>query len=393
MAICSPPASQGGEDLCVSLLKRTDDEALYAQLVSVFRTRILNGDLLPGAQISTEIELARENNISRGTVRQAMAILVREGLLERVPGRGTFVRQLPVAQNGGERKVSSTSKRIGLLLSRRRSELDLDILSGVEYAAKARGYQVSFAFTEESAEEQARDINHLRADHVAGMIIFPLTDITYDEAIWKLRDDGVPFVLIDRYFPDLQSDCVTSDNVGGGYRATEHLIILGHTRIAFCHASFGTLTTTSVRDRHIGYRKALEEYGIPYDEALVFQHDSARKHLPYVDFLSQPDRPTAIFTSHDHEAAEVIRAANQLGIHLPEELAVVGFDNVEFSAYMNPPLTTIAQPSRDVGLRAADLLISRIEGNRSPARHIEIPTNLVVRESCGVKGRIRAVQK
>jgi DNA-binding LacI/PurR family transcriptional regulator len=377
----------------VSLLKRSDDESLYAQIVSVFRTRILNGDLLPGAQIPTEIELARENNISRGTVRQAMAILVREGLLERAPGRGTFVRQLPVAQNGGERKAPSTSKRIGLLLSLRRSELDLDILSGVEYAAKARGYQVSFAFTEESAEEQARDINHLRADHVDGMIVFPLSDITYDEAIWKLHEDGVPFVLIDRYFADLESDNVTSDNIGGGYRATEHLIILGHSRIAFCHPSFGTLTTTSVRDRYLGYRKALEEYGIPYDESLVFQRDSTLGYLPYVEYLARSQRPTAVFTSHDHEAVQVIRAAAQLGIRLPDELAIVGFDNVEFSAYLNPALTTIAQSSRDVGLRAADLLISRLEGNRAPVRHIEIPTNLVVRESCGVKERIRAVQK
>lgn len=375
----------------MSLLKRSDDESLYAQLVSVFRTRILNGTLLPGAQIPTEIELASENNISRGTVRQAMAILVREGLLERVPGRGTFVRRLPVPNNSVERRTENY--RIGVLLSLRRSQLDMDILSGIEYAAKARGYQVSFAFTEESAEEQTRDINHLRADHVAGMIIFPLSDITYDEAIWKLRDDGVPFVLIDRYFPDLQSDYVTSDNIGGGYRATEHLIILGHTRIAFCHPSFGTPTTTSVRDRYLGYRQALEEYGIPYDESLIFQRDAEQKHLPYIEYLSQPDRPTAIFTSHDHEAAEVFRAAMQLGIRLPEELAVVGFDNVEFSAFMNPPLTTIAQPSRDIGLRAVDLLISRLEGSRSPIKHIELPTNLVVRESCGVKLRVRAVQK
>jgi DNA-binding LacI/PurR family transcriptional regulator len=375
------------------LLKRSDEEALYAQLVSVFRTRILNGNLLPGAQIPTEIELARENNISRGTVRQAMGILVSEGLLERVPGRGTFVRQIPVAQNGAEHHPRPANKRIGLLLSLPRSELDLDILSGVEHAAKARGYQVSFAFTEESAEEQARDINHLRADHVDGMIVFPLSDITYDEAIWRLRDDGVPFVLIDRYFPDLESDYVTSDNLGGGYRATEHLIILGHTRIAFCHPSFGTLTTTSVRDRYLGYRKALEEYGIPYDDSLLFQSDRTRGFAPNVEYLSQPNRPTAIFTSHDHEAAQVFRAAIQLGIRLPEELAVVGFDNVEYSAYLNPALTTIAQSSRDVGLRAADLLISRLEGSRAPVQHIEVPTNLVVRESCGVRGRIRAVQK
>ncbi|MEO8397376.1 MAG: substrate-binding domain-containing protein, partial [Chloroflexota bacterium] len=77
----------------------------------------------------------------------------------------------------------------------------------------------------------------------------------------------------------------------------------------------------------------------------------------------------------------------------PEELAVVGFDNAQFAAYTTPPLTTIAQPARDVGLHAADLLISRMEGNRGPAKHIELPTNLVVRESCGVKLRVKALPK
>ena len=265
--------------------------------------------------------------------------------------------------------------------------------NGVEHTAKTRGYQVSFAFTEESAEQQTRDMNRLRADHVNGMIIFPLSDVSYDESIWQLHSDGVPFVLVDRYFPDLNSDYVSSDNLGGAYRATEHLIILGHTQIGFCYASFGTLRTTSVRDRYEGYQRALAEYGIPFDESLVFQRDTTQTRNLYLDYLAQENRPTAIFASHDHEAGEVIRAASLLGISTPEDLAVVGFDNAQFAAYTNPPLTTIAQPARDVGLHAADLLISRIEGNRSPAKHIELPTNLVVRESCGVKLRVKALSK
>ncbi len=375
----------------MSLLKRTDDEALYTQLVSVFRTRILNGSLAAGARLPTELELAHEYNISRGTIRQAMTILVHEGLLERIPGRGTFVR--PIAAPVPPVEITPGDRRIGLLLSYRRSTLDLDMLSGVEYTAKARGYQVSFAFTEESADQQTRDINRLRADHVAGMIIFPLSDVSYDESIWKLHADGVPFVLVDRYFPDLNTDYVTSDNLGGAYRATEHLIILGHTRIGFCYASFGTTQTTSVRDRYEGYRRALAEYGIPYDETLVFQRDTVQTRNLYLDYLTRPNRPTAIFVSHDHEAGEALRAASQLGISTPEELAVVGFDNAQFAAYTNPPLTTIAQPAREVGMHAADLLISRLEGNRGPAKHIELPTNLVVRESCGVKLRIKALPK
>ncbi len=368
------------------MLNRTEDESLYSQLVSMFRTRIASGDLPPGARLPTELELAREYNISRGTVRQAMSVLVNEELLERVPGRGTFVRFASARPT----ESASTNRRIGLLLSYRRSDLDLDILSGVEHIAKTRGYQVSFAYTEESSEQQTRDIARLRDDQVAGMIIYPLSDVTHDQAIWQLHADGVPFVLVDRYFDGLNADYVSSDNTGGGFRATEHLIILGHTHIGFVHASTGTLLTSSVRDRFEGYRRALAEYGLPYDEALVFQRDFKYNGNQYAEFLARPDRPSAIFGSNDREAGEVIRAAHQLGIATPDDLAVVGFDNVQFAAYINPPLTTIAQPARDIGLNAADLLISRIEGKRGPAKHIELPTNLVVRESCGVRLHIKA---
>jgi DNA-binding LacI/PurR family transcriptional regulator len=265
----------------------------------------------------------------------------------------------------------------------------------VEYAAKSRGYQVTFAYTEESAEQQTNDINRLCADGVTGLIIYPLSNITYSEAIWNLDTDHIPFVLIDRYFPDLDADSVTSDNFTGGYRATEHLIILGYSRISFCYSHTGTLVTTSVRDRFEGYRKALEEYGLPFDESLVFEHPRYPKGTPdpYIEFLSRPNRPEAIFTSVDGEAAGIMKAAQYAGLRIPEDLALVGFDNLRFTAHSNPPLTTVAQSCRDMGVQAVDLIIKRIEGQRGPKRHLELPVNLIVRESCGAKLRVRAALK
>ncbi len=372
-------------------LDRDNDKALYAQLIAHFRVRILDGSLPPGSRLPTELDLAEEYNISRGTVRQAMTSLVNEGLLERIQGRGTFVRAVaPLVRR--DRGIQSVSKRIGLLLSYPGSELDLDILRGVEYAAKSRGYQVTFAYTEESAEQQTNDINRLRADGVTGLIIYPLSNMAYSEAIWKLDDDHIPFVLIDRYFPDLDTDYVTSDNFSGAYRATEHLIILGYNRISFCYSHTGTLATTSVRDRFEGYCKALEEYGLPYDESLVIEHPRLLKGMPdpYVEFLTRAERPDAIVASVDYEAVNLMKAAQQVGLRIPEDLALVGFDNLRFTAHWNPPLTTVAQSCRDMGAQAVDLIIKRIEGQRGPKRHIELPVNLIVRESCGVKLRVRA---
>jgi DNA-binding LacI/PurR family transcriptional regulator len=365
--------------------------ALYAQLIAHFRDQIRDGSLPAGSRLPTELELAERFNVSRGTVRQAMTTLVNEGLVERVQGRGTFVRLL-ADSSPGEVQSQASEKRIGLLLSYPSSELDLDLLVGVEHAAKARGYAVSFVYTEERAEEQTRDIAWLLSHRVLGLIIYPLSNIGYDESIWRLRADGMPFVLIDRYFPDLDSDYVVSDNVGGGYRATEHLIILGHTRIAFVYSSYGNLSTTSVRDRLEGYRRALREYGLPYDESLLFQMATASKndpHGPHEPFLMSANRPTAVLVTTDNEAIALMQSAKRFGVNVPDDLALVGFDNLRLSRYVHPPLTTVAQSCRDEGVRAVNLLINRIEGQAGPHQHIELPTSLIVRESCGARLHIQ----
>jgi len=364
--------------------------ARYAQLMSYFRERILDGSLPAGARLPTELELAAEHQISRGTVRQAMSALVNEGLLERVRGRGTFVRPLlPIASP----TLQVAGRRIGLVLAHSSgSQLDLDILIGVEHAAKSRGYQVSFAYAEESQEELDRDIARLRADNVAGMIIFPVSDASYDESIWRLAADHVPFVLVDRYFPDLDSDYVVADNHGGGYRATEHLLILGHRRVGFVYSSKGSLLTTSVRDRWQGYRRALLEYGQSYDEQLVFEWPNRSDADPVgaLDhLLLREGGPTAIFAVNDAVALELLQAAQRVGLRVPEELALVGFDDLSFATHLSPPLTTVAQPRMDIGLRAGHLLINRIEGHGTLPRHIDLPTSLIVRESCGARLRVR----
>ena len=361
--------------------------ALYAQLTAHFRERILDGTYRAGSRLPTELELAEQFGVSRGTVRQAMQTLVNEGLIERIAGSGTFVRPSAVSMPSN-RPTSVAGKRIGVLLSYAVSELDLSMLAGAEATAKARGYQVSFAYTEESAEMQTRDIDWLRSDSVLGLIIYPLSDISYDESIWGLKAQGFPFVLIDRFFPELDTDYVASDNVGAGYRATQHLIILGHRRIGFSHSFVGTLTTTSVRDRYEGYRRALREYGVGFDDSLVYSLPRWSKdepHNPCDEFLARSDAPTAIVTSTDGVAIELVHSAQRIGRRVPEDLAIVGVDNLSLSSAIHPPLTTIAQPAREIGVSAANLLINRIEGQGGPPQHIELPTSLIVRKSCGAR--------
>ena len=372
--------------------KKERTKLLHSQLTTYYRERILDGRLQAGTRLPTDDELAVLYQISRDTVRQALAQLTNEGLIERVQGRGTFVSQPP---SNGSPLTQLKQKQIGLVLNRTfRTQLTMNLLVGVEQAAKSHGYSVSFTYAEGEQEQQAHDVARMRANHVSGMIIWPMGDSTQAASIQQLQADHVPVVLMDRYFPGLAVDYVGSDNIGGGYRATEHLLILGHRRIGFVFAHEETLQTTSVYERWQGYCKALQKYEVPYDETLVIpdlRQLPTGGHEGLVEFLQRPDRPGAIFAINDYVALDVLQAAKALHLRIPEDLAVVGFDDMEFAAHVNPPLTTIKQQFIDIGLRAGTLLINRIEGMASAPKHIELPTNLIIRDSCGVQLHVKKI--
>ena len=376
--------------MITKLNKKERTKILHIQLMTYFRERILDGRLPVGTRLPTDGELAAQYQISRDTVRQALALLANEGLIERVQGRGTYVIQ---PSSNGNSVVHLKQKQIGFVLNRTlRTQLTMNLLVGVEQAAKSHGYNVSFTYVEGEQEQQARDIARLRANHVLGMIIWPMGDTTHDASIQQLQADHIPLVLMDRYFPGLDIDYVGSDNVGGGYRATEHLLILGHRRIGYVFAKEETLQTTSVYERWQGYCGALKKYEVPYDETLVvsdFRHLQTGIHEGLVEFLQRPDRPSAIFAVNDYVALDVLQAAKAIHLRVPEDLAVVGFDDLEFAAHVNPPLTTVGQQFIDIGVRAGTLLISRIEGIVGAPKHIELPTNLVIRESCGAQLHVK----
>lgn len=368
--------------------KSFQTKARYIQILNEIRQHILSGNLVAGDRLPSEQQIARDHQTSRGIVRHALNLLVGEGLLERVQGSGTFVSQSPLTNHA----PSSRQKSIGVILSEANDELNMKILRGVEQAAKPRGYQVSFSYTGENAQELALDIARLRAS-AAGLIIFPISNESHNDAVAQLQQDEFPFVLVDRYISDLDCDYVTSDNLAGSYRATEHLLILGHTRIGFVYTPAGELLTTSVRDRWEGYCKALREYDLPYDESLIYKVSISPRPeasiLSYDDLIARVDRPRAFFVANDAIALELLRAAQRCSLRVPEDIALVGFDDLSFATHLDVPLTTIAQQSTEMGLRAGTLLVNRIERRVSgPPQHIELPTNLIIRQSCGARLRI-----
>lgn len=368
-------------------------KTLSSRLLLEFRERILSGELAEGTRLPPELEIARTHGVSRGTVRQVLGTLVNEGLLERIRGSGTFVRHAAppsTIQESKSQPYHHLHKSVGLILSQASDELNMGILVGVEQAIKPRGYQLSFAYAEDDPAHLAMEIERLQTT-TDGLVIFPVGGAHHNRPILQqLREKGVPFVLVDRYVSGVDCDYVTSDNLGGGYRATEHLLILGYSRIAFVTEE--GLDVASVQERWLGYRKALQEYQQPFDESLTYVPPPERHHF-YDSLVTGPNRPDAIFAVNDSIALEIMRTAQRHGLRVPEDVAVVGFDNRSFAALLSTPLTTVAQQYEEMGNRAGTLLINRIEGLVAGApKHIELPVNLVIRQSCGARLRVSRIK-
>lgn len=191
---------------------------------------------------------------------------------------------------------------------------------------------------------------------------------------------GTPVVAVDPHTGRSPLPTIDSDNLRGGQLATEHLLELGHRRIALLT---GREDLKSAQQRETGYRRALVAAGVPVDGSLIrrgdYNHDVAAASAR--ELLSGPNRPTAVFAANDISAIAAIETALELGLRVPEDLSVVGFDNIPESVMCTPPLTTVRQPIREMGHRAITLLVRLINREEPEETHITLGTDLVVRHS------------
>lgn len=198
----------------------------------------------------------------------------------------------------------------------------------------------------------------------------------------EVVNDTVPIVAIDPHAGPSRLPSVHSDNLAGAVTATEHLIGLGHRRIGFLA---GRPDLESARQRERGYRQALAAAGIAFDPELirVGEYELETSEEPARQLLTLDDRPTAIFAANDLSAIQTMQVARSLGLSVPGDVSVIGFDNIPESALTETPLTTIDQSIQEMGRQAVDLLIDLIDGNTERPQQVSLPTRLVVRQSCG----------
>jgi DNA-binding LacI/PurR family transcriptional regulator len=362
------------------LFDPTSPRPLYLQLADYLRRQIENGTLKPGDRLMPELEIAEKYGLARGTVRQALHLLVNQGLLQRTRRKGTFV---------ADTKVSLHSPLIGIVVPYLRDTLTVDIVRGAESVLRLNGYSLIFGTSERDLNVESEQIKRLQRDKISGLILFPVSVPGEALRLSQILQPDLPVVLIDRKIPEFTASSVFVDNRGGAYHAIEHLIALGHQRIA-CVTHNGYVS--SVEDRIRGYEQAIHAAGLaPFAPASLVHREPmpdgqpplyGDENMESVDqLLHAPDRPTALFCINDFIALGVMRHVLHCGLRVPQDIAIVGFDDIPLAPFMPVPLTTIAQPKFEIGAQAALLLLDKISGKELATHTVVLPTALVVRSS------------
>ena len=323
-------------------------------------------------------EVAESAGVSYATVSHVInnTRLVSQETRERVLAAMDALNYRPNALARSLRQGKTNT--IGLVLPDSANPFFAEISRGIEDEAFKKGYSVFLCNTELDTQRELFYVDVLSKKQVDG-IIFVAAGDQADSLDFLLRRN-MPVVMIDRDVPNVEVDAVLTDHQLGGFLATHHLLELGHKRIA-CIAGPSSITPSA--ERITGYRKALGEAGIAYDENLVIRGDyHAQSGLEIThSILKMNPRPTAIFALNDLMALGALRAAAEANCSVPGDLAIVGYDDLEIAHFTNPPLTTIAQPKKEIGAQAVNLLIDRMSRKSRPPSRIVLPPQLVVRRS------------
>ncbi len=270
---------------------------------------------------------------------------------------------------------------LGLILTDISNPFWTTVARGVEDAASDAGFNVILCNTDESEVEQDKYLHVLVQKQVDGVLLVPARSAV--EPIKFIQSQNTSVVVLDRRIPNSQTDVVRCDSEGGAYQLTRLLLSLGHRRIAMLS---GPLGVSTAEDRVAGYQRALAEAGVDVDAAPVCYGEFSLQsgYDMTLQVLARTPRPSALFAGNNFIAIGALRALRDTGLRVPEDLALVGFDDLPADLVVDPFLTVAAQPAYEMGRQATELLLARLS-EEAPAAYQEIvlPTEIVVRESSG----------
>jgi DNA-binding LacI/PurR family transcriptional regulator len=378
---------------------------MYLVILNDLRAKIESGIIKVGHRLPSEAELSAQWGVSRITSRRALNDLAELGFATRFRGAGTFSadpREVDLPKQGGgkrSRPVLSLVLPFATQLGR-----SIDLFHGVRESADRRGYVVNLISSDRDVEKERTILRSQIHSYSEGVVLYPINDAKNLDVYLELELNSFPVVMIDKNVAGIRSAVILSDNQGGSRSAVEHLVDCGHRRITFVtDTNLGA--ASSVRDRFLGYSRALSESGFGDCVQLFDYSESLNRSFPagwegiYQPFLlddnlrtffratlrqilaSPTGVPTALVAVNDYVAILLMRAAILEGLKVPQDLSIIGFDNIELASQLEIPLTTVDQDFHGIGALSADLLIDSIE-EKSPSAGVHLlPTRLLLRDS------------
>lgn len=358
-------------------------EPKYRMIADSLRESVLSGECGPGGRLPSETELVRRFGVSRMTIVKAFKELQQAGLVTRRVGSGTYVNP----------KSNQSNRVFGLLIPELgQTEIFEPICQGMASYQGVNRHSLLWgnAVGEGHPKEQAAEelCQQYISEQVSGVFFAPLEltpvkDEVNRKIVASLDRAGIPVVLLDRCVEQhpkrSQYDLVGVDNRRAGYSATMHLVQAGAQRIAFLGRKFSAST---VDMRIAGYRDALMAVSSSGRDDLVMRGDPG--DLDMVRELLSKQKPDAFVCANDRTAATLMQSMAQLGRRVPEDIRIVGMDDVKYASLLSIPLTTMHQPCVAIGQVAMSTMLSRLENPGFPARDILLNCQLIVRQSCGI---------
>ncbi len=353
---------------------------LYKQITTHIKSQIQSNQLKSGEKIRSHQELAHYYKVSLITVKKALSELINEGFLFSRVGKGTYI------SDDASRRRFDDHINLGLVLRDLNSPFFSQILEKIEEETSRSGYNLLVATSGNDPSREDEHINRYVELGVQGLIIASTSNRSHPSpTIHSLHENNFPYVVIS-YIQDLDTNIVNTDHEMGAFMATEHLARQGYKKIGYINSEAGYELGEV---RKAGFLRALQQYDQLFDEKFHFRLRKRSKWFEYESgyeigkqVIEMNHQPDAMFIYSDLAALGFEKAVMESGLNVPDDIAIVGFDNIKRGVVAAVPLTTIAQPVQEISHHAIGIIIHNIRGQATKNRIILKP-KLIIRTSCG----------
>jgi DNA-binding LacI/PurR family transcriptional regulator len=330
----------------------------------------------------TQFDVAQKAGVSQTTVshilNNSLAVSIPEETRQRVL---QAMQELDYIPNRTARNLRNRiAKMVGVVISDIQNPFFTSVVRGIEKVLVEADFILLLCNSDEDPKREDIHLATLRSEGVAGIIL--ATARADSESYQQLLNNRIPLVGIDRTFEDLNMDVVSVTNSRGAFSAVSHLSDLFHKRIGLIS---GPRQLSTARERREGYEEAVQAYNLVRSDELIQYSDSRQLggYKAMQALLNLPEPPTAVLVTNNLMTLGALQAIHERNLMIPSEIAVVGFDDMPWATSLQPPLTAVAQPTYELGVAAAQLLLDRLQEPDRPFRHIVLETQLMIRASSG----------